>query len=368
MSIGTGRGFECSLSARLPGHEESALTQSRRDFLQRSLLTGGLGTLSLLSGSRTWAAVDSAYTISTRASGGHAAAVVIRTIEMPWSELEGGRGWRTKKLFENPATGDRLSVMYMPADSLVAKVRYRDSHEWAYWLSGDFVSNEYSVLRQRIGPFTEFREDMLFNQPIRFREGMFLDRPPYSLHGHESGRLGTRAGASFLIMEEGGRSVVLPGETGCSDEFKSVKEWASPVVIDTASGQPWEEDPSAEGVMVKHLVENEREGFRAVLRRLPHGWRSSQARAFAAPYYYERAHEFNFVLAGDMRLRAWAAPGKPAETFHVTRYNLVERAPTCILGLADGVVSETGCIWLEVTYGEGTSLPSTPIEERIALA
>jgi hypothetical protein len=33
-----------------------------------------------------------------------------------------------------------------------------------------------------------------------------------------------------------------------------------------------------------------------------------------------------------------------------------------IFGLADGVVSERGCVWLEATYARGTSISNAPIE------
>ena len=36
-----------------------------------------------------------------------------------------------------------------------------------------------------------------------------------------------------------------------------------------------------------------------------------------------------------------------------------------ISGLADSVVSETGCVWLQVTYAKGTSIPNVPIEEPV---
>ena len=41
-----------------------------------------------------------------------------------------------------------------------------------------------------------------------------------------------------------------------------------------------------------------------------------------------------------------------------------ERPPMSIFGLADGVVSREGCVWLEVTYARGTSIPNIPIEEK----
>ena len=34
-----------------------------------------------------------------------------------------------------------------------------------------------------------------------------------------------------------------------------------------------------------------------------------------------------------------------------------------VFGMADGVVSDEGCVWLEVTYAKGTSILDVPIED-----
>lgn len=337
--------------------------QSRRDFLRGGMAAaGGLGTLGLFTGGAAAVAAQTAqaasnaaaHTTRTTAAGGHTSAIIIDTENMPWTQPVRGYGWRIKSLFHDTDTGDRLVMIDVPIGSPGGLNHYHDFHEWCYWLSGDFVNNEFMSPYQRVGPFTQFRE------------GTFLDRPAYSLHGYEHGRLESQVGGSCLIMEEGGRTInVIPGEPGYSDEFKDVNHWANPRIVDTLRDMPWEPDTQAEGVMIKYLVENQRDGFRATLRRLPAGWRSSQAPDFAAPYYYRKAHQFNFVLAGDMRLQAWAAPGRQAEQVHAGRYFYFERPPMSIVGLSSGVVSDAGCVWLEVTYGEGTSLSSTPIEDRI---
>lgn len=333
------------------------MDQGRRTFIQGSALAGGLGTLGLMgtTGSTVAAAASaSSYTVRSTASGDHRSAIFIDTESMPWTQPVRGYGWRIKSLFENSDTGDRLVLIDVPIGSPGGLNHYHDFHEWVYWLTGDFVNNEYTSPYQRVGPFTQFRE------------GTFLDRPAYSLHGYEHGRLESQVGGSCLIMEEGGRTInVVPGESGYSDEFKEVDHWANPRIIDTIRDQPWEPDPDADGVMIKYLVENQRDGFRAVMRRLPAGWSSEQAPEFAAPYFYRKAHQFNFVLAGDMRLQTFSRPGSKAETIHATRYYHIERPPMSVFGLAEGTVSDAGCVWLEVTYGEGTSLSSTPVEEKI---
>ncbi len=34
-----------------------------------------------------------------------------------------------------------------------------------------------------------------------------------------------------------------------------------------------------------------------------------------------------------------------------------------VFGMADGVESDEGCVWLEVTYAKGTSILDVPIED-----
>jgi len=116
------------------------------------------------------------------------------------------------------------------------------------------------------------------------------------------------------------------------------------------------------GVMVKYLVEDQKRGFRATLWRLPSGWQSSAAPQFSRASYYRQAHQFNFVLNGDLRIQPHATPARRAETTTVGKGFSVERPPMSIVGLADGAVTEEGCVWLMVTYAKGTSISNTPIE------
>src|SRR5262249_42872201 len=145
-------------------------------------------------------------------------------------------------------------------------------------------------------------------------------------------------------------------------DSEKVKHWAVPRIIDTIGGMPWEPHPSAAGLQYKYLVDDPTRGFRAMMWFLPGGWNSTQGPHFSRVYYYKQAHQFNFVLNGDLKLQAYKTPQEKAEKVAVRKYFLVERSPKSIFGLAEGGVTERGCVWLEVTYAKGAAVSETPIE------
>ena len=166
-------------------------------------------------------------------------------------------------------------------------------------------------------------------------------------------------------MEEGGTTYyVIPDDPEYSgDQWKSVKQWTVPRIIDTLRDLPWEaynKDPS---VSVKRLVSDQVRGFRANLWLVPRGWKNEGNTDFGRPYYFRDAHQFNFVMNGDLKIQAYRSPKQRAESKVLGPYYYFERPPMSILGLADGVVSNEGCVWLEVTYAKGTSIPNVPIED-----
>lgn len=60
-----------------------------------------------------------------------------------------------------------------------------------------------------------------------------------------------------------------------------------------------------------------------------------------------------------------ASPDKKAEQVKLVKDFYFEKAPMAISGLPDGAASETGCVWLQVTYAKGTSIPNVSIEEPV---
>lgn len=279
---------------------------------------------------------------------------VLDTAAMPWSPPINELGWKAKTLFSNEDTGDHLVIIWVPIGAPGGRNHYHTFHEWAYWLTGDFVNNEYTSPLQRIGDFQQFRE------------GVFLDRPAYSLHGGEPGRLDSQVGGTCLIMEEGGETIyVTPDDKKYDDAWKKVKQWTVPRIIDTISELPWEPYDGAEGIGIKRLANDQVRGFRAVMWLLPAGWKVTDEGQFGKAHYYKQAHQFNYILNGDMQLQSWASPEQKAEQIRLTKDFYFEKAPMAISGLADGTVSETGCVWLQVTYARGTSIPNVPIEDAV---
>jgi hypothetical protein len=326
--------------------------KSRRNFIQQSAVIAGAATAVPAMVNTAQAASHEAHTLLTSAKSPYVGLKIIDTDAMPWPKPEQEGGWEVKVLYENEKTGDHLIIIQVGIGAPGGTNHYHTFHEWAYWLSGDFVNNEYTSPYQRTGPFQQFRE------------GIFLDRPAYSLHGGEEGRLDSQVGGTCLIMEEGGRSVgVIPEEPGYNEEFKQVKQWSVPRIIDTLRDMPWEAHHEHGGVQVKYLVEDQERGFRATLWRLPRGWDRSQAPQFGRAAYYRQAHQFNFLLNGDLRIHTHATPDSRAKTIDLGKSFSVECPPMSIVGLADGVVSDGGCVWLQVTYAKGTSISNMPIEE-----
>jgi hypothetical protein len=202
---------------------------------------------------------------------------------------------------------------------------------------------------------------------MQFREGSYLDRPPFSLHGAEPGRLATQVGATLIIMEEGppsGSHSTVEDNPRYTEDYKSVGTWTSPRIIDTIGDMVWEDDDEVDGLKIKPLTDDPDRGFRVILKWLPAGWSSDRAPDFARPYYYKNAaREFRFILDGGMTLQAYKTSKKKAETFTVAKNFYIERGPNCICGLPEGVVTETGCVWIETTYANGVSIDAMPIEE-----
>ena len=339
-------------------------TGSRRTFIKGASVAAAAVVMPALSrgGKLVQGAASGAlppYEIRSSARSGWAAVRVLDTEKMPIVSGSGPTGWGRKVLFESKQTGDHLTILYVGPGAEGAPVHYHTFHEWAYNIAGDFTNNESTSPDQHYGPLQ------------RFREGNFLDRPPYSLHGGERGRqsyMKSQVGATILIMEEGdvsGGTFTVEPNTGMTfnPDYKKIKTWSVPRIIDTIDKMPFEPHPSAAGVEVKHLVDDQGRGFRAIIRYLPAGWESSKAPQFARAYHYKQAWQFNFVIAGDMNIQTYRAPGEKAERFSLGNHFYVERAPMSIFGLADGVVTNGGVVWLEVTYGKGTSISNTPIED-----
>lgn len=344
----------------------------RQDFQQkinrrgRSFLFAGLAALVAVTGlAADQAAVG--FERKSTATGPHVPVRVLDSERMPMFSGRNRNGWGIKNLFQAPNDGGSMRLLYVPPGAEGAYVHYHEFHEWAYNIAGDFTNNESTTPDQVAGPLQ------------RFREGNFLSRPPYSLHGGEKGRqkfMASQIGATILIMEEANvgagtytvdpavrNNPPAPGQgMQYNPDYKKVQYWSTPRIIDTLEKMPWQPVEGVPGLNVKYLLDDPSHGFRAIMWFLEAGAKTPER---FRPHYYKQAHQFNFVINGDLKIDAFSAPGKKAESFDLSKHFLVERPPMAIFGLPEGVASSGGVVWLEVTYAKGTRWTSTPtpIEE-----
>lgn len=309
------------------------------------------------------------YETLTTADPSWAPVKILDTERMPWEETV--MPWDSKKpssppvkspfsvkpLYVNQETRSYLIIIYVPPGRLPAFMEYHTYHEWGLGLYGDLTNNESTGPDEHFGPL------------MRYKEGCWFDRPAFSLHGDGSkfrfmrSQMGGALYHQIEIGPEGRTFNPEPDAPNYKPNFQENKHWAVPRIIDTIEQLPWEPSRSVPGLHVKLLADDPGRGFRAMLRWLEPGWNSAQSPEFARAYYYKQAHQFSFVLNGDLRIQAYRAPGQKAETVTLGKYFHVERAPGGIFGLADGIVTVRGCIWFEVTYAKGAAISSTPIEE-----
>jgi hypothetical protein len=276
--------------------------------------------------------------------------IVVRDTEsMPWRTDRYGR--RAKLLFRDEATSGQLVLLSTEVDSVGGPLRYHNFHEWAYRLCGDVFYNESPTVPLS-GPL------------VQYREGHFLNRYPHSLHGGETP---AEFGGVVLVMEEGH----LTNETFLADApdfaeqcvYNNVKQWTSPASLDTMSDLSWQDSIGHTGVRFKHLAEDTQNGFRVILWLLPAGWRGA-GNSFAEPHYFEHAHQFNFVLKGNLKVTSYETSTSVASHLTLRKHSYMERPPGSIAGLAEDEVTTEGCIWLEVTYARSARVGAEVIEAR----
>ncbi len=304
------------------------------------------------------------YEVNTTASAPWAPARIIDTERMPFTTMRSSNPdpeaakypLFSKNLFANPDTQERLIILYVPPGWPGGYLEYHTYPEWAFNFSGDIPNDEAMCSTGHFGPLN------------RFKEGCFLDRPPYSLHGGEKDLEFMRSqmgGAAYhMVGGVNGKSYSPdPRSPSYNPEYTRIKSWAVPRVIDTIEHLPWEPYKSVAGLYTKILTDDPGRGFRCRLWRLDPGWQSAQSPEFARAFYYKQGYQFVFILVGDLNIQTYSSPGQKGEKVTLKKYFHVERAPMSIIGLADGTVTELGCVWFEVTYAKGTSVSNTPIEE-----
>lgn len=274
----------------------------------------------------------------SKSSGDWASLRIVRSEGLDWQT---GAKWDFKLLFQNEETGAHLIVLSVPPGWEGGLAHYHEWHEWAYILSGDLTNDEFVSPDQDRGARKQFRE------------GDFLSRPPFSLHGIEPGGLRSQIGCTLLIQEEGLSAQthgVMPAHENYSKRYESVDDWANPRILDTIGDMRWGDMKGAPGVKVKYLMDNA--NFRARLHWVTPDFKGGDVAGLSTPSYVPSGRVFRYVLFGDMAVNAYAKPGARAQQFTLNKDDMLDQGPNSIMALPSGQVSEKGCAWLQVEYGD----------------
>lgn len=156
-----------------------------------------------------------------------------------------------------------------------------------------------------------------------------------------------------------GRDGKPPADPALAD-WRSVKQFTRPWLVDSVRNLEWEADAQVAGRFVKWLSDDIADGFRAQLVKIPPGWTPP---AEWSKTYFDHANRLRYMVWGEMKVWQFKDPGDPGKAVKVGEDYFIYQPPRSIWGYGPGAVSETGAIWLEVTYAKGLRHGGGPIEE-----
>lgn len=278
---------------------------------------------------------------------------------------------RTKTIFRGPEVGQLVYTIFPPTWNVDMPrggglgSHYHTYWEWGYTLKGD------SALAEPVSPYQ--KNGMFY----RKREGGWLTRPPYSLHGGNWATGGKRAQLPYhlLLFEEGDGSLVTVGPNGDHffpeypdrrpdpylPDWRSVEHFTRPWLVDSLRDLEWEADPETAGRLLKWLDDDPVDGFRAQLVKIPPNWTPPKD---IKGSYFEKANRLRYVIYGDMNVWLFDSPGdgNPRKV-RVGEDHFIYQPARSVWGYGTGSVSDLGAVWLEVTYATSVSHGGGPIEE-----
>lgn len=305
---------------------------------------------------------------------------ILDTREMEWEPHPSGHANRYRKVLEHDAQGvPAVMVNYFPADFTLPDLPYRHhhstTHEYSFYLTGEFPSWEYESAEQQHG------------QVRVTKEGWFMHRWPGSIHGREPG-LTTPVGVQMLIWRSGGGTemgdetfetetvevpyardwqprpltdVATPGSDGTvidrpdvrildtrAMEWEPVAEWAGISGLQRAKRKVLDRDADgAPAVTLVYMPPG------ATLPDLPHR------------HYHSTVHEYALFLAGE--LPHWEYENAEQRKGDLVVFKpgyFMHRRPGSIHGLEAGPTSRVGALFLLWRTGVGTEIGETTFDSE----
>lgn len=274
--------------------------------------------------------------------------------EIPWDErFRMGKAGSTngKLLFFNPNGGVLLYVKFNPGwDAEGTEAHYHTFHEWGYVLKGSFPLYEFVSPNQNAGSL------------IDMKEGTFMDRPAYSIHGNRreamEKQIITPASTQLIFYESGTTISLDKTNKNYSDEWEDVESFFPANFQESLNTNvmEWEDDEELKGTKVKWLSDHGKKGFTAKLRYAPANWRLMGS---SKTTYNPDGYRFMYVLSGDMNI--------PLTDSHkisttVKENFLIIHKPMSLWSWSTNNFTENGVMWLDVEYGKETTIGKKEIE------
>ncbi len=293
------------------------------------------------------------------------------TRAMRWDDFPGLSGTKIKVLSRDEHGNPMVFLQWMPPGAgLEVELPHRHYHrsvrEFAYVLSGEL-------------PHWEYASADAPGQLVVFKEGMFMDRRPGSIHGLEASPTSAigctllfwRDGVGTMIDEPefGAETVTVPYPGGAALPSAPITSGADGVVLERSDvtlldtrEMPWEDFAGLAGAQVKMLSRDDAGNGMVWLIWLP-GEIPSVNRPHR--HYHRTIREFSYLVNGE--LPHWEyrnAEQQQGDLVVVREGFFMEREPGSIHGLEEGPSSAIGCVLLQWRDGVGNYLDEPESEHE----
>jgi hypothetical protein len=261
----------------------------------------------------------------------------LRTEELPWIDDPDIPGFKQKILSRDAETGAVTRLWFVPPnwgedvfDGKPDRHYHKSVVERGFQLYGDFPHWEFNSVE-------DFEGDLYV-----FRRGLFMDRPPGSLHGLRP-EPRSQAGAVILYWNTGrGASIkeaAFAQETVNVPFDKDVKveinAFTACRLMQTET-LGWQPHPEVDGWKLKPLAEANYGADTVDLVFIPSDWKASKKVRLGAKT--NAKHPWLYVVTGDLNIRL------DETDIRLQPDDYLDWPTPSNLAFADGPVSATGCI------------------------
>lgn len=258
--------------------------------------------------------------------------------DMDWEDDPDIPGFRQKVLFRDGKSNAYVRLWFVPPDwgkdvfnGQPDRHYHKTVVERAFQLYGDFPHWEFNSVE-------DFEGDLYI-----FKRGLFMDRPPGSLHGLLP-EPRSQAGAVILYWNSGGgTSIQEPGfelETVKVPFEKDVKleiNTFNPCRLLETDKMDWQPHPDVEGWKIKQLAEPGYGADAADLVFIPADWSASRGDANVSP---SAADPWLYVVSGDLSV---STDGTEVQ---LKQDDFLKWSDAEALAFSDQPVSDVGCVAL----------------------